>query len=223
MPPIHPALDLPPTLRIAWLRILAAMAGVDGPPAPEAIRRIEALAAQLAHTADLDYILAAARSPEVSEVRATCSQLAASPQRFALLRDLVAIARIDRALSPAEHELLETLARQLQVSWRELEALTTYAAQVEADAPPLEANELYRDLIAHLAAAITATAAPLVTLIVAGRGVYPRQLAEGLALLGGDFGARGGTAVVGALAIGSFFAARSVFRRLTHAPVPATR
>ena len=98
----HKALELPKSDRIAYLKVVASLAGADGVIGAKEIAHLRSVCEEFGLQEDeAAAIVATAQSPEQTEIVETIESLKGSPLRFTLLADLTFAAHRDRRSFPA--------------------------------------------------------------------------------------------------------------------------
>jgi uncharacterized tellurite resistance protein B-like protein len=216
---IHAALSHPKEARLDYLRVLAALVGADTTVRSHELGVLREFCDALDLTpSEANEILAFVRNVRADVVRETCERLKTSELRFTLVSDLLYIAHTDATYAPQERELIETIARLLGVSFRQLEAMDTYAQAVLASRAgrmpgDVTADDAPDDARANTVAGLAAAGVPLAAVMAAGAGVGPTSIASGLAVLG--MGAMStGAGVAALLGVGSFMLVRMLIKRV---------
>lgn len=216
---IHAALSHPKEARLDYLRVLAALVGADTTVRSHELGVLREFCDALDLTpSEADQILAFVRNVRADVVRETCERLKTSELRFTLVSDLLYIAHTDATYAPQERELIETIARLLGVSFRQLEAMDTYAQAVLASRSgrmpgDVTADDAPDDARANTVAGLAAAGVPLAAVMAAGAGIGPTSIASGLAALG--MGAMStGAGVAALLGVGSFMLVRMLIKRV---------
>lgn len=223
-PSPHAAADLPLAERQDYLRVLAALAHVDGQVAGQELGVLRGFCEALDVTGDAqEPVVRFAHAPDPAAVRATCERLRGSQLRFTLVTDLLYIAHTDARYTAAEREVVEGIAELLQIHPRQLEAMDRYARAVLRqrvgrlpDDPAGDDDGV--DLAANAAGSLAACSVPLAAVAAAGGGA---GLGSGLATLGAGLAAglgvtavAAGVGVAAGIGVGSFLAVRGLYRAL---------
>jgi uncharacterized tellurite resistance protein B-like protein len=126
----HKALELPKDERVAYLKVIASLAGADGNIGRTEITHLRATCDEFGLDAEeAQEVEAAAQAPEEAEIIQTIESLKGSPLRFTLLADLTFAAYADGRYTKEERieivevsQLLDTTYDQLVAIDRHVEA-----------------------------------------------------------------------------------------------------
>jgi uncharacterized tellurite resistance protein B-like protein len=191
----HEALSVPLAERVDYLMIIASMAGADVVLKAEEIDKLRQLCGELQiPEKDTTRVLAAAHSP-TAKVERHLEALVASPLRFTLLSDCLALAYADGDYSKGERKEIHALARALRIDDAQVKALEEAGAALRK-AADVEHGPEHHAHVQNLAQRLAAVGIPV--------GVVAGLSAVGLANAGVSTGA---TALLMGLGIASGFGA----------------
>jgi len=176
----HEALAVPLAARIDYLMIIASMAGADVVLAAEETDKLRQLCRELElPDADAARVLTAAHSP-TAKVERHLEALTASPLRFTLLSDCLALAYADGEYSKGERKEIHALARALQIDDAQVTALEEAGAALRK-AQDLEHGPEHHAHVQNLAQRLAAVGIPV--------GIVATLSAVGLSSAGVSTGA----------------------------------
>ncbi|HJK89939.1 MAG TPA: TerB family tellurite resistance protein [Polyangiaceae bacterium LLY-WYZ-15_(1-7)] len=214
----HPASELPREEKLAYLCVVASIAGSDGEVTDDEVANLRALAKSMElPKRDIGQVIGAAEDPEHSEVQAALSQLAGSELRFTLITDLLFLAFADDHYSKEEQREVAGVADRLGVSEKQVAAIRSYVEAVgKAGASDSASAKDLKKLGGDVAAGLASAGVPVAAVAVSGSvfGLSAAGITSGLAALGMGLGMTTGIGVAAAIGVGSYFGVRWLYKKV---------
>jgi uncharacterized tellurite resistance protein B-like protein len=213
----HEALGLPLSERVDYLIIVASMAGADVELKQEETDKLKTLCKQLGlPDEELKKVLTAAQSATAS-IHRHLEGLKASPLRFSLLSDCVALAYADDKYEESEKAEVRSLAAQLGVTEEQVVAIEELVATCHQAVKGGPVSEKHGE---EIGAKLARVGVPVgVMAAVSAVGLEMTGAATGLAALGIGLGAATGFGAAFGLGVGTYMGVRWLQKRIAHGAV----
>ncbi len=212
----HEARNIPLAERVAYATVVGSMAAADDVVAPAELDKLKSLCKALGlPDGETQKVIVTAESRNGVAAQRAMTRLAQSDLRFTLYTDCLLLAYADETVVKQEREMLQGIAKALQIDEAKAKLLEEYVTVAREAARPDADHQVAKARAEELASELAAVGIPVgAVALTSAAWLSAAGITTGLAAVGAGLGIATGFGAIVGLGVGTLYGVRWLHHKL---------